>query len=86
VTVLILDDLNADVASWVKRDFCNILMLRAGEGINPYLWTVITTNMTREQVNTQYDPRIASRMRRGDNIIVELSDDVTPFLDRSQGV
>ena len=86
VTALIMDDLNPDVHPWVKRDLCNILMLRSGEGINPFLWTVITTNMTREQVSDQYDPRIASRMRRGDNIIVELGDDVTPFLDRSQGV
>lgn len=81
-SALVLDDLHEGVSDWVKRDLCNILMLRAGEGVDPYLWTVITTNMKWDQVNRLFDPRIASRMRRSSNKIIQLPEDMTAFIDR----
>jgi hypothetical protein len=34
-------------------------------------WTVITTNFTRRQIAEQFDPRIASRLMRGGNVICD---------------
>ncbi|MDC0088145.1 hypothetical protein OAI07_01240 [Akkermansiaceae bacterium] len=81
-TMLIMDDLHQGVKPWVKDDFCNILMLRAGEGVDPWKWTVITSNMMRDHVEKQFDARTASRMRRGKNIVIELSANIKAFQDR----
>jgi hypothetical protein len=34
-------------------------------------WTVITTNFTRRQLAEQFDPRVASRLMRGGNVICD---------------
>lgn len=36
-------------------------------------WTVITTNFSRSQLAEQFDPRIASRLLRDGNLIVDCS-------------
>lgn len=36
-------------------------------------WTVITTNFTRAQIAAQFDPRIASRLMRFENVIIDAS-------------
>lgn len=82
LTALIIDDLNADVDFRVKRDLSNILMQRAGEGLEPWRWTVVTTNQTRQEISENYNKRVASRMRRSSNVILELSDNITPYLNR----
>ena len=82
ITVLVVDDLHLGVKSWVKDDLCNLFMLRSGEGLAPFRWTVVSSNLTRLQIDRDFDKRTASRMRRNKNVVLELSDSITPFVDR----
>ncbi len=84
--LLIIDELDPHVSRIEKDQICKLMSWRAGAGQNPFRWTVITSNLTRQQVADEFDPRIASRLRRESNVVIELPNDLQAFLDRSEGV
>jgi len=61
-----LDDIGAERASdFSVSKLDRIIDARLGK------WTVITCNFTREQIAEHMDVRIASRLGRGENVIVD---------------
>ncbi len=61
-----LDDIGAEKASdFSVSKLDQIVDARLGK------WTVITCNFTRQQIADQMDVRIASRLGRGNNVIVD---------------
>lgn len=64
---LVLDDLGAerDVSGFLAEQLLKLLNRRLDK------WTVITSNLTLSQISDTLDARIADRMRRGNNIVVE---------------
>ena len=61
-----LDDIGAERASdFSVSKLDQIIDARLGK------WTVITCNFTREQIAEHMDVRIASRLGRGNNVIVD---------------
>ena len=81
--VLAVDDLGADSAREVTVDILyRLLSWRSAKGELPAKWTLITSNLDPIQIGDQYDPRLASRLRRGINRIVEIPPGFKPFYDR----
>ena len=70
---LVLDELGGirDSSGFVSNRLAVILGQRVGK------WTVITSNLTVEQVSDRLDTRIASRLIRDGNVVVEV--DVKDF-------
>jgi DNA replication protein DnaC len=65
---VVIDDIGAeyqDKAGIVKAKLDRVIDARLGK------WTVITCNLTLEQIATQMDTRIASRLIRGGSVVVE---------------
>jgi DNA replication protein DnaC len=62
----VLDDIGAehDPNSFAASKLDEICNRRLGK------WTVITSNLQLEQISAQMDPRIASRLLRGGNVVV----------------
>ena len=83
LNLLIIDELDPNVSKLEKDQVCKLISWRSGAGTTPFKWTVMTSNLTREQVATELDPRIASRLRRENNVIIDLAEDITAHLDRS---
>lgn len=79
---LVIDDIGIEPPTASSTDILyRLLDARAGSGLKPPLWTVITSNLSLQSIAERYDARLASRMRRQGSVIVELGD-VTPFYDR----
>lgn len=68
VKFLVVDDVgaNRDNTGYVTGRLGNLLGERAGK------WTVVTSNLTMEQISERLDTRIASRLVRGNNRVVEI--------------
>lgn len=77
--LLVLDDVGAEHASEMMRGkLFDLLDNRLDK------WTVITTNLSAGEVAERLDARIASRMRRGNNVLVEVRD-ADDFCWRARG-
>ncbi len=70
----IIDDLGVDSFDhtaqptvFATQKIAELLDRRLGK------WTVITTNFTLRHLATHFDPRIASRLLRGNNVVVDCS-------------
>lgn len=78
--LLVLDDVGAEHGSELLRGkLFDLLDNRLDK------WTVITTNLSAGEVAEQLDARIASRLRRGNNVLVEVKD-AEDFCWRSRGL
>lgn len=78
--LLVLDDVGAEHGSELLRGkLFDLLDNRLDK------WTVITTNLSAGEVAEQLDARIASRLRRGNNVLVEVRD-AEDFCWRARGV
>lgn len=77
---VVLDDIGSEyVTDFTKCKLLEFLNRREDK------WTIITANMSLEQISKELDPRIASRMLRHDSVVIEV--DVPDFnLRVSQGV
>jgi DNA replication protein DnaC len=82
--LIIIDELDPHVSRIEKDQVCKLMSWRAGAGNNPFRWMVVTSNLTRQQVADEFDPRIASRLRRESNVVIELPIEIEAFLDRPQ--
>lgn len=81
--VLAVDDLGTDSGREAAVDVLyRLLSWRAEKGTLPGKWTVITSNLTPEQIGQLYDPRLESRIRRGKNRVLELPEKFTPYYSR----
>lgn len=79
---LVLDDIGTENLTAASKDVLyRLLDARAGSGLLPPRWTVLTSNFGLSGIAERYDARLASRMRRQGSVIVELSN-ITPFYDR----
>lgn len=65
---LVLDDIgaNRDSTGYVTGQLGNLLGERVGQ------WTVITSNLLMEQIAERLDTRVASRLIRDENTVVEI--------------
>lgn len=68
----VIDDLGTG-ATGADGEATAFAVQKMGELLDRRLrkWTVITTNFTRRQIAEQFDPRIASRLMRGGNVICD---------------
>ena len=68
----VIDDLGTGAAG-ADGEATSFAVAKMGELLDRRLrkWTVITTNFTRKQIAAQFDPRIASRLMRGGNVICD---------------
>lgn len=77
--LLVLDDVGAEYGSEVLRGkLFDLLDNRLDK------WTVITTNLSAGEVAERLDARIASRLRRGNNVLVEVRE-ADDFCWRAKG-
>ena len=75
--IVILDDIGSEHATpFVAAKLYEFLSERVGR------WTVVTANLSLEQIGQRIDVRIASRMRRDDSQVVDV--DVPDFNLREQ--
>jgi DNA replication protein DnaC len=76
----VIDDVGSTpVNDWRKEIIFNAMDIRYGTALP----TLITSNLTREQISKKYDPRTADRIFAKENTIIELFD--APSL-RTQGL
>lgn len=69
VRFLALDDLGAEqMSEFVRAQLYQVLNARLGK------WTLITSNLSVHEIGDSIDIRIASRIHRGRNVVVEASD------------
>lgn len=67
--LLVLDDLGAEQGSEMLRGkLFDLLDARLGK------WTVITSNLSAAEIAERIDARVASRLRRGENVLVEVKE------------
>lgn len=67
VDVLLIDDIGLETGSeFSHAKLCELLDARLEK------WTVITSNLSLEDIKDRIDVRIASRMLRGDSVIVQM--------------
>lgn len=72
IDFLVLDDIGSEYKTdFVVAKLYELLSCRTQK------WTVITANLSLEQIGTNLDPRIASRMLRDGSVVVDV--DVTDF-------
>jgi DNA replication protein DnaC len=66
--LVVIDDLGAerDTTGFIAAATDRILNSRRGK------WTLITTNLPLSEIGDRIDPRVASRMIRGSNQVVEI--------------
>lgn len=67
--LLVIDDIGVEydkVRALANSKLYEILEARRGR------WTVITANMSLEQVGTKVDPRVASRLLRDESVVIEV--------------
>lgn len=63
VFLLVIDDLGAEMASeFIASEWAGLIDAREN------LWTVITTNLSLDELSQSLDARIASRLNRGRNL------------------
>jgi DNA replication protein DnaC len=65
---LFLDDIGADhdKSGWLANCLYKVLDARVGK------WTVLTSNLSLDQIGTRIDNRVASRMIRGNSQVVDV--------------
>lgn len=81
--LLAVDDLGTDSGREAAIDVLyRLLSWRSARGETPGRWTIITSNLSPEQIGTLYDPRLESRLRRNHNRTLELPKDLKPYFDR----
>lgn len=69
IPLLVLDDLGAEYKSdYIRSQLYELLDARLNK------WTVITSNLSLSDIADRLDVRIASRIKRGENVIVESKD------------
>jgi DNA replication protein DnaC len=69
--LIFLDDMGSTgLNDWRKEVFFEAIDLR----YNSTLPTIITSNFTRQEIEENYHPRVASRLFDKDNIIIEIHD------------
>lgn len=65
--LLLVDDIGAEHQTpFILAKLYELLSERVGK------WTVITANLSLEQIGIRIDPRISSRMIRGDSVVVDV--------------
>lgn len=66
--VLVIDDIGAEnVTESTRSNLLRLADSRLGK------WTIWTSNMSTTEINDRIDPRLASRLFRGDNVVVQQS-------------
>lgn len=77
--LLVLDDMGAEYGSeFLRGKLFDLLDNRLDR------WTVITTNLSAAEVGERIDLRVASRFKRGNNVLVEVRD-ADDFCWRAKG-
>ena len=67
--ILAIDDLGAEqMSEFVRAQLYQVLNARLGK------WTLLTSNLSVHEIGDSIDIRIASRIHRGRNVVVEASD------------
>jgi len=66
--LLLIDDIGAekDTTGFVKGKLCELLSARVGK------WTILTSNLSLKAISENYDARIADRLIRDENILVDV--------------
>lgn len=65
---VVLDDIGSEYGTdYTRSKLYEFLSEREGK------WTVITANLSLEQIGEKMDTRIASRMIRGDSVVVDVN-------------
>ena len=67
VFLLIIDDLGAerDTSGFLGEQWSRLLNRRLGK------WTMLTSNLSLSNVSAKTDARVASRLRRADNVVLQ---------------
>ncbi len=73
--VLVLDDVGAEYLGAERARQLNAAKLLELLEARLNKWTIITTNLRPQQMGEELDPRLASRLYRGQNILVDMGRD-----------